>query len=154
MGKKLESTPRSRVRSAIRQVFLRSRERAACLKAAGNKCVCCGVKASKAKGREQKVEVHHAEGIGNWEKVIDLVYEEILCHPSKLACLCPECHRAAGDPALTEVEPRAIQTKSLLEIIEKWNEGADEYNCWDELSEGEKAEFAYELGVKSAKEGV
>jgi hypothetical protein len=34
---------------------------------------------------------------------------------------------------------------TLLEIIEKWNEGYDEYNGWDELSEDEKAEFAYKL---------
>lgn len=37
---------------------------------------------------------------------------------------------------------------TLAEIIDKWNEGADEYNCWDELSEEEKVEFAYNLGLK------
>ena len=92
MGKKLATTPRSRVRAALRQLWLRSRERAAALKAAGRVCQGCQRKASVAKGREFKVEVHHLEGIGNWEKVIDLVFEEILCDPSKLRPLCRACH--------------------------------------------------------------
>jgi hypothetical protein len=36
---------------------------------------------------------------------------------------------------------------TLNEIIDVWNETANEYNCWDELSEEEKVEFAYKLGV-------
>ena len=92
MGKKLATTPRSRVRAALRQLWLRSRERAAALKAAGNCCQGCQRKASVAVGKEFKVQVHHLEGIGNWEKVIDLVFEEILCDPSKLRPLCRECH--------------------------------------------------------------
>ena len=98
MGKKLPTTPRSRVRQALRQVFLRSRERAACLKAAGHACQQCGVKASVAKGKEQKIHVHHAAGIGNWEKIIDLVFEEILCSPSMMVALCPECHDKEHKP--------------------------------------------------------
>mgnify|MGYP001331154279 CR=1 FL=1 len=38
---------------------------------------------------------------------------------------------------------------TLNEIIDKWNESADEYNSWDELSEDEKVEFAYLLGKES-----
>lgn len=104
MGKRLPTTPRSKIRALIRQGFLRSRERAACLKAAGYCCEICGVKQSKAKGREQKVEVHHREGIGNWETVINLIFEEILCSPVKMQCLCPECHqRIEDEKILTEV---------------------------------------------------
>jgi len=95
MGRKLPTTPRSKVRAAIRQTFLRSRERAAAMKAAGYTCACCGVKQSKAKGREVAVEVHHRDGIGNWEKVIDLIFEEILCRPDRLEVLCKECHSKA-----------------------------------------------------------
>ena len=51
------------------------------------------MKQSKAKGREQKIEVHHKAGVGNWEKVIDQVYEELLCDPDDLEVLCPECHK-------------------------------------------------------------
>lgn len=92
MGKRLPGTPRSRVRAALRQLWLRSRERAATLKRDDYTCQLCGRKQSKAKGREQSVEVHHIDGI-LWEKLIDLVYEMLLCHPDKLATVCPECHK-------------------------------------------------------------
>lgn len=95
MGKRLPTTPRSKVRSAIRQLFLRSRERAACLKAAGYSCEICHAKQSKAKGREQAIECHHKAGIGNWEAVINMIFAEILCDPKMLECLCPECHEKA-----------------------------------------------------------
>lgn len=94
MGKKLLSTPRGKVRSAIRQLFLRSRERAARLKADGYTCQVCGRKQSKAKGKEFDVQCHHISGIGNWEKVIDLIYEEILCGPEYLQTVCKGCHEA------------------------------------------------------------
>ena len=92
MPKKLPTTPRSRVKNALRMVFLRSRERAACLKAAGNRCSACGIKASVAKGREIKVEVHHCEGIANWEAVFAAVYANLLTSPDKMQCLCKDCH--------------------------------------------------------------
>jgi hypothetical protein len=98
MGKKLPTTPRSRVRSALRQVFLRSRERAAALKRTKNACERCGIKASVAKGREVKLHVHHAGRIANWDKVIDLVFEELLCDPSKLTVLCVACHEKEHAP--------------------------------------------------------
>ena len=34
------------------------------------------------------------------------------------------------------------------QIIEKWNQAADEYNQWDTLGEDEKLEFAFLLGRK------
>lgn len=92
MGKKLPTTPRSRIRSALRQVFLRSRERAAAVKREHNTCERCKAKGSVAKGREVKIQVHHREGICNWEKVIDLVFSEILCDPARLEVLCKGCH--------------------------------------------------------------
>lgn len=105
MGKKLPTTPRSRVRAALRQVWLRSRERAAALKAAGHRCSRCNVKASVAKGREVKVQVHHRRGICNWEAVIDAVYREILCDPANLEVMCVACHakehQCAEDPRST-----------------------------------------------------
>lgn len=92
MSRKLPTTPRSRVRAALRQVFLRGRERAAALKKTGNRCERCGVKASVAKGREVKLNVHHRDRIVNWDKIIDLVFEELLCDPAKLEVLCVACH--------------------------------------------------------------
>jgi hypothetical protein len=95
MGKRLPTTPRSKVRAAIRQVWLRSRERAAALKRDKYCCQRCGVKQSKAKGKEQKVEVHHLEGhIPNWELIIDEIFKSILCDPKFLQTLCPDCHDA------------------------------------------------------------
>lgn len=94
MGKKLPYTPRSKIRSAIRQIWLRSRERAAALKRDKYTCQKCGVKQSKAKGKEQKILVHHINGV-QWEDMIDIVYEKILVNPKELETLCPECHDKA-----------------------------------------------------------
>ena len=93
MGAKKPNTPRSKVRAALRALWLRSRERAAALKREGNTCQCCGVKASTAKGREQKVEVHHIECAIPWDHLIDEVYRHLLCEPGKLAVVCPDCHK-------------------------------------------------------------
>ena len=92
MGKRLPNTPRSRVRSALRQLWLRSRERAAALKRDRYTCQVCGRKQSRAKGKEFDVQVHHKPGIGNWEEVINSVYQGILCDPDELETLCTQCH--------------------------------------------------------------
>lgn len=93
MGKRLLTTPRSKVRSAIRMLFLRSRERATAIKSAKYTCATCGAKQSRKKGCEVFVEVHHKSGkIGNWEAVIDAVFREILCDPCQLEVLCKDCH--------------------------------------------------------------
>src|SRR5262245_34459791 len=78
-------TPRSKVRAAIRQLWLRSRERAAVLKRDGYSCTKCGVKQSTAKGREVKVQVDHVDPVA-WEQMIDLVYEVILNPPQRTLC--------------------------------------------------------------------
>jgi hypothetical protein len=89
--KKQPNTPRSRIRSALRQVFLRSRERAAVLKEAGYTCS-CGLKQSKAKGREVSVQVHHKSGIDNWNEIIDAVYEGLL-NKDDMEVKCKACHK-------------------------------------------------------------
>jgi len=90
MGKKKPSTPRSRVTCAIRQLWLRSRERAKVLKDYDYRCSKCGVKQSTAKGREVKLEVHHNPVI-NWSGITDLIFERILNAPQ--VPLCKECHK-------------------------------------------------------------
>ena len=65
MPKKKPITPNSRIKSCLRQLFLRSRERAKCLKDAGYTCEICGAKQSRAKGKEVYVEVHHMQGVCN-----------------------------------------------------------------------------------------
>ena len=97
MSKKLPTTPRSRIKNALRQVWLRSRERAACLKAARHCCERCGVHASVAKGREQKIEVHHRRGIC-WDGIVDGVIAAMLPDPSQLEAVCPACHAKEHAP--------------------------------------------------------
>lgn len=92
MGKKLPSTPRSRVTAALRNVWLRSRERAAAIKRENGCCQVCGKKQSSAKGREVKLEVHHLNGV-QWQQIIDKVYKELLCDPKHLMVLCKDCHK-------------------------------------------------------------
>lgn len=97
MGRKLPTTPRSKVRAALRLLFMRSRERAASLKRDGNTCQICGKKKSVAKGREVKVECHHNNGIDNWEYVIDAIFKHILCDPKHMTTLCVDCHKEAHE---------------------------------------------------------
>lgn len=94
--KKLSYTPRSRIRSALRQLFLRSRERAAVVKRDKNTCQECGAKGSTAKGHEVKIEVHHLNGV-EWEKMIAYVQRHLLVSPDDMQCLCHDCHKRITD---------------------------------------------------------
>ena len=96
MANKKPNTPRSKVKAALRNLWMRSRERAAALKKTDYKCTECGVKQSTAKGREVKMEVHHLSGI-EWENLIDLVYEMLLNAPQ--VPLCKSCHKIETDLA-------------------------------------------------------
>lgn len=84
-------TPRSQVRSALRQLWLRSRERNATLRRDGYTCQECGVKQSRAKGREIYVEVDHLCGI-EWENILDYIYRHLLVNPNYLETVCKPCH--------------------------------------------------------------
>jgi predicted HNH restriction endonuclease len=85
-------TPLSRIRSALRTVWLRSRERAQAVKDQKNTCQECGRKGSVAKGREVKIEVHHIDRV-DWDGILRLVRDQLLQDPSRLRCLCKECHK-------------------------------------------------------------
>jgi 5-methylcytosine-specific restriction endonuclease McrA len=93
MGKKLKHTPNTRIRASLRQLFLRSRERAAVLKEAGYCCCECGVKQSKAKGKEVAVHVHHRSGIDNWAEVMQLIRDKLL-NKDDMEVRCKACHDA------------------------------------------------------------
>lgn len=94
MAKRSPNTTNTAIRSALRKLFLRSRERAARLKADKYTCQCCGVKQSRAKGREVYVEVHHKNnGILNWPELFSAVREHLLCDPENLETLCRSCHK-------------------------------------------------------------
>ena len=91
MSAKLPYTPKSRIRSALRQLWLRSRERANTLKRDKYTCQCCGIKQTKAKGKEHKVVVHHINGV-QWEDMIEYIYQNLLVNPDDLTTLCAKCH--------------------------------------------------------------
>jgi 5-methylcytosine-specific restriction endonuclease McrA len=91
--KKKPTTPRSQVRSALRRLFLRSRERAFALKRDRYTCQNCGSKQSKKKGAEVRVEVHHLSEDMSWDKLIDHVFKHLLCDPKDLEVLCKDCHK-------------------------------------------------------------
>ena len=86
-------TSNSRIKAALRQLWLRSKERAEALKRDQYTCQKCHVKQSVAKGKEQKVSVHHKEGILNWAELIEAVRKYLLCDPENLEALCPDCHK-------------------------------------------------------------
>lgn len=88
----METTTNSQIRAALRNLWLRSRERNTRLKLDSYTCQRCNVKQSKAKGKEQKVQVHHKEGILNWDALIDEIRKYLLTTPDKLETLCPDCH--------------------------------------------------------------
>jgi 5-methylcytosine-specific restriction endonuclease McrA len=88
-----ERTPRSRIKGFLRQIFLKSKERAAALKRDNYTCQKCGKKKSQKKGQEVKVEVHHKKGIKVWDDIINMIYDELLCDPKDLETLCRDCHR-------------------------------------------------------------
>lgn len=91
MGKRLLTTPRSKVRAALRLLWLRSRERAASLKREKYCCQRCKKKQSVAKGKEVKLEVHHINGV-EWEDLVDEIIRRLLCDPKELEVLCKSCH--------------------------------------------------------------
>jgi len=90
--KRLPFTPNCRITSALRQLWLRSRERLAALKREQYTCERCGAKQSRARGREVKVQVHHVDGV-DWSGLRELIRERLLHDPDRLAVLCERCHK-------------------------------------------------------------
>ena len=89
----ITETTKGRIVSALRMLWMRSPERAAGYRLHNSTCRDCGVKRSAAKGREQKIHVHHKDGITNWDKIVEVIREQLLVSPEKLECLCPEFHK-------------------------------------------------------------
>jgi len=95
---KLEYTPNSTIKAALRQLWLRSRERANAIKRDKYTCQKCGTKQSKAKGKEVFVQVHHTKNqIDNWDKIYKVIREELLCSPDDLITYCNHCHDEKHD---------------------------------------------------------
>jgi 5-methylcytosine-specific restriction endonuclease McrA len=95
-----EPTKKTHIVRGLRLIWLRSKERSHALKRDKYTCQICHRKQTQKKGQEFKVQVHHKEGVGNWDKVIETIREEILCNPDKLQTLCKDCHRSIEDGTL------------------------------------------------------
>jgi 5-methylcytosine-specific restriction endonuclease McrA len=91
MSTRLPYTPNFRIRQSLRILWMRSRERAAALKATNYCCAYCGIKQSAAKGREVKLDVHHLDP-PDWNGIFDEIRRRLLHDPSRLAPACEKCH--------------------------------------------------------------
>jgi hypothetical protein len=85
-------TTNAQIKSALRMLFLRSKERAECMKRENYTCQECKKKQSTAKGKEFKVQVHHKEGVCNWEEIYAAIRKNLLCSPDKMEVLCKADH--------------------------------------------------------------
>ncbi len=109
MSRKKPNTPRSRVKSYLRKLWMCSRERAKALKDTGYRCKECGIKQSAAKGKVVKLEVHHLTEI-EWEKLIDSVFEKLLNVPQ--VPLCKPHHKIETERQAKEREKREFAKRS------------------------------------------
>lgn len=87
-----EPTKKNYIVRQLRMIWLKSRERNAALKRDGYTCVECHRKQTMAKGKEFRVQVHHKNGITNWNKIAEEIMKELLPNPKHLETLCNECH--------------------------------------------------------------
>ena len=95
MRKRPDITPDSQIRSALRLLWMKSRERKAALQRDKYTCVRCGAKQSKANGREVKVQEHHKRQ-PRWERMYKEIREELLQTPADYETLCEKCHKEVG----------------------------------------------------------
>ena len=91
-------TSRGLMVSALRKLWSWSIEKRLSLQRDNNTCQVCGIKASKVKGKEVKVETHHLQpGDINWDRIERVLRAELFCGPEGLITLCKahhlECHR-------------------------------------------------------------
>lgn len=104
---RIPRTTRSQVWNVIRKLSLWSPEHAAALKASGHRCEVCGVKFSKALGKEVKGEVHHRTPIAETKMkalIIDLILTYVIPPYEQLQCLCKPCHELMHEKAPQELE--------------------------------------------------
>ena len=93
MSRKQLHTPKGRIISSLRKLWLYSRERAAALKRAENRCECCGALSKTRKGGTVTLEVHHNNPIGKeWQLIAEKIYRHILVNPKHLTVFCKDCH--------------------------------------------------------------
>ncbi len=87
-SRKKPITPRSRITSCLRRLWLYSRERAERKRIDKGMCQECGSR--------EHLEVHHFEQ-PNWDLIIEYIYRHILVTPEKCITLCRKCHKIETD---------------------------------------------------------
>ena len=92
MGRKSLYTTNTQIKAALHRLWLRSRERGSAIKRDEYTCQVCKGKQSKRKGHEFSVQVHHNEGVCNWQEIYDSIRKNLLCDPSNMETLCKDCH--------------------------------------------------------------
>src|SRR5512142_1160985 len=115
MKKNLRRTPNSIIKNALRRLWLHSRERRAAIKDQDHRCQRCGTRESRAKYNEVFIEVHHKKGVGNWDRVMAVIREELLVDPSMLEVLCVPCHdKEHGDKRKKKAKHRGIDWSGVI----------------------------------------
>lgn len=84
-------TTRSRIKGELRRLFVKSTERNEAMKRDCYTCQHCHLKQSKKIGHEVSVQCHHINMI-DWDKLIDVIQDKLLCDPDLLQVLCVDCH--------------------------------------------------------------
>jgi len=93
MAKKYRPTTKAMVRAQLmRHIWLPSRERREAIRRDKNTCQKCGAKGSRAKGKEVPNPDCHHVNVADVAPIIDMILEELLCHPDNLILLCRDCH--------------------------------------------------------------
>lgn len=103
VSRKKPNTPRGRVKSVLRRLFFKSRERSAAIRREKGCCERCG--ASPKLDKEVKIEVHHKKGV-KWEQMLNMLYKELLCNPEELEVLCSKCHEIETEKQTKKREDR------------------------------------------------
>lgn len=83
------------IRSGLRRMSLRCREKSEALKRAGYSCCKCGVKRSVARGHEEQVECHHCNPVAEHDGmniIIAAIRKYLIVPPEEWEPLCPRCH--------------------------------------------------------------
>lgn len=80
-------TPDRIIISLLRQLFLRSRERSIAVRNAHHRCEKCGVS-----DKDFRFQCHHKIKEINWDKIISVIREELLCSPEEMMYICTNCH--------------------------------------------------------------
>ena len=114
--------------SALRMIWLRSRERGDAIKETDRRCCCCGVRQSAAKGREAALTVHHLHR-PNWERILTVIKEELFSEPVYLWPMCNECHEDlhfAEDEGIDDFEFISLKHEELFNIPSEFSVIDDE----------------------------